>query len=108
MNRVAPGAVLFDVHTPAGLPHGAPYSVHQMGIRQQQIRRLRVTATCYAKTCYNGDHHTLDYPSLTHVWDIQPPPSARGPLTKKSVPNPKMVLAVANVVSKLEKKLKKL
>jgi len=90
MNRFAPGAVLFADHTNAGLPHGAPHSVHQMGIRQGQIRRLRVTAQCYRKSCFTSHHNSLNYRDLSLTWDIHAAPT--GDLRKKSEPVPKKVL----------------
>jgi len=74
INRFSPGAVLFADHTSAGLPAGAPHFVHQMGIRQAQIGRLRVTAQCSLKSCFTGRHDTLNYRDLSYTWGIQPAP----------------------------------
>ncbi|KAF8176938.1 hypothetical protein BJ912DRAFT_908895 [Pholiota molesta] len=71
MDRHYPGAVLFAPHTSAGLPPGSVREVNQLGVRQAQISRLGLTVECYHKSCFDHDHHTMDYPRLIRKWHIQ-------------------------------------
>ncbi|KAF8174280.1 hypothetical protein BJ912DRAFT_1077424, partial [Pholiota molesta] len=71
VNKYAPGAVVFAAHAlPPGLPHGA---VYQLGVREAQIARLKLSAECKQKASFANDHQTLDYPGLDAVWSIQRP-----------------------------------
>jgi hypothetical protein len=73
VNKYAPGAVVFAAHALPPLPPGAPAAVYQLGVREAQIARLKLSAECKQKASFANDHQTLDYPSLDAAWSIQRP-----------------------------------
>ena len=67
--KVLPGTALFASHTAAGV-QGDP-SPWQLGVRPQDIKRLRITAKCYAVTdpCF-ATPLKLHYDQLSAAWHI--------------------------------------